>query len=51
MIGLGDQRAEDHAHNAEKDGADKSPPEAGDKKTWHEIRGQLEHEGVDDEPK
>src|SRR5262249_18556433 len=46
-----EQRSQDHADDAEHDGAKEGGPETGDVEPRHEKRGKLEHQGVDDEPK
>ena len=45
------QEAEEHTHQAENDGAEKCRPESRDVESRNEERGQLQHQGVDDQPK
>ena len=47
--GLEYERAEEHAHDAKDDGAEEGGPKACNKKAGDEIRGQLQHERVDNQ--
>jgi hypothetical protein len=47
---LGDERAQNHADDAEHDGAEEGRQKSGYVKARHEGGGQLKHERVDDQP-